>query len=377
MGNIKLLNFYYSGLLDGLSGKKGIANKSFNGITKPKDIILTIDYELFLGESTGKVKETMIEPTQKLLSILEKNDSRMTVFWDILHYYRLLELEENFSELNQDRLLIEEQILDLAKKGHDIQLHLHSHWLDAQYENNKWIFSYDRFKLHNLSAENDPEDINTISGCVKITKKLMEDLIRSVNPEYKVTTFRAGGYLIEPFSKLKDALAANEIKIDSSVCPDLVNDNELFSFNFKSYPNKQNYNFELSPKDIINTGSFTEIPITTVKIPALINIYFSFIRRMKYPDLESERKGSGTGDYFKSNRYTDLMKLISLLRPSVRQLTTDSCFKERCSYKLKKIPDYSNMILHPKLLNCHTLGILDDYVSTNKVCFISIKDFAN
>ncbi|HSL87950.1 MAG TPA: hypothetical protein VK870_01465, partial [Ignavibacteriaceae bacterium] len=375
IADLKLLSYYYSGLFDGLAGKKGIANKSFNGITKPKDIILTIDYELFLGESTGKVKETMIEPTQKLISILDKNGSKMTVFWDILHYYRLLELEKQYPELKKDKLLIEEQILELARKGHSIQLHLHPHWLDAEYQNNKWTFNYERFKLHNLSVENNPKDINTILGCITITKNLMEDLIRRVNPDYKVTTFRAGGYLIEPFSMLKDALAANEIKIDSSVCPDLVNDNELFSFNFKSYPNKQKYNFEFSPKDIVNTRSFTEIPITTVKIPTLINIYFSFIRRMKYPDLESERKGSGTGDYFKSNRYTDLMKLISLLRPSVRQLTTDSCFKERFSYKLKKIPDYSNMILHPKLLNSHTLRILEDYVSTNKVCFISIKDF--
>jgi GT2 family glycosyltransferase len=375
MDNIKLLKFYYSGLLDGLSGKKGIANKSFNGITKPKDIILTIDYELFLGESTGKVKETMIEPTQKLLSILQKNGSKMTVFWDILHYYRLLELEKQYPELKKDKLLIEEQILELARKGHSIQLHLHPHWLDAEYQNNKWTFNYERFKLHNLSVENNPKDINTILGCITITNNLMEDLIRRVNPDYKVTTFRAGGYLIEPFSKLKDALAANEIKVDSSVCPDLVNDNELFSFNFKSYPNKLNYNFEFSPKDIANCGSFTEIPITTVKIPALINIYFTLIRRIKYPDLESERKGSGTGDYFRSSRFIYFMKLFSLLRPSVRQLTTDSCFKERCAYKMKKIPDYSNMILHPKLLNSHTFEILDEYISKNKIRFFSIQDF--
>ena len=151
MENIKLLKFYYSGLLDGLLGKKGIANKSFDENKKMKEIILTIDYELFLGKETGSVKECMIEPTEKLALILEKNGSKMTVFWDILHYYRLLELENNYSELKQDRILIEEQILDLARRGHDIQLHLHPHWLDAKYENSKWNFNYERFKLHNLS----------------------------------------------------------------------------------------------------------------------------------------------------------------------------------------------------------------------------------
>ena len=94
-----------------------------------KKIILTIDYELFLGPKTGNVKDCMIEPTEKLASIIEKNGSRMTVFWDILHYYQLLQLENRYPELKQDKLLIEKQILDLSRRGHDIQLHLHPHWL--------------------------------------------------------------------------------------------------------------------------------------------------------------------------------------------------------------------------------------------------------
>ena len=138
-----------------------------------KEIVLTIDYELFLGKETGTVRECMIEPTKKLASILDKNESKMTIFWDILHYYRLLELEKIYSELSQDRLLIEEQILDLARRGHDIQLHLHPFWFDAKYENSKWNFNYTRFKLHSLSHENNPNDINTIIGCFSISKRLM------------------------------------------------------------------------------------------------------------------------------------------------------------------------------------------------------------
>lgn len=375
MDNLKLLKFYYSGLIDGLRGISGIANKSFDGTKRAKEIILTFDYELFLGKETGNVKETMIEPTDKLLSILEKNGSKLTVFWDVLHYYRLLELGNKIRELSDDRGLIENQILELARRGHDIQLHLHPHWLDAQYENNKWIFSYDRFKLHNLSDENNEEDINTITGCVSISKKLMEDLIRKVKPDYKVNAFRAGGYLIEPFEKLKQALQKNEIRIDSSVCTNLFNCNENFSFDFRSYPAKQKYRFEFSPKRIDNGGYFCEIPITTVKIPALINIYFTFLRIIKYPDLESERKGSGTGDYFQPAGYQRLKKLSALTHTRVNQLSTDGSFRERFNYKFNKVPGYSTMILHPKLLNRHRLAIIEDYVSTNKIRFISIQDF--
>jgi hypothetical protein len=340
-----------------------------------KKIILTIDYELFLGEKTGTVKNCMIEPTKKLASILEKNNSRMTVFWDILHYYRLLELEKSYSELRQDRNLIEEQILNLASRSHDIQLHLHPHWLDAEYESGKWNFDYKRFKLHNLSDENNPNDINTIIGCVTFSKRLMEKLIKEVNPEYKVNTFRAGGYLIEPFAKIKEALLINEIKIDSSVCLNSFNDHGDFSFNFRSYPNKTQYNFELTPKTLLDNGSFLEVPITTVRIPALINILFKLFRRIKYPTLENERIGVGTNEFHKSNRISYFKKIYKYFNPRINQLTTDSNFKERLDYIINKVPNYSTMIIHPKLLNQHTLKTLEKYVSTDKFRFISIQDF--
>jgi hypothetical protein len=339
------------------------------------ELILTIDYELFLGEKTGTVNDCMIEPTEKLASIIEKNGSRMTVFWDILHYYRLLELENGYPELMQDRLLIEKQILDLTRRGHDIQLHIHPHWLDAKYENGNWIFEYKRFKLHNLLKENNPNDINTIVGCVTYSKRLLEKLIREVNPGYKVMAFRAGGYLIEPFGKIMEALLINEIKIDSSVCPNSFNDDGIFSFDFRSYQNKAKYSFKSSPKDIEETGSFVEIPITTVKIPALINLFFKILRKIKYPDLESERKGSGTGEYSKVKGINNYNKFFSLTHSKFSQLTTDSNFKERLDYIINKVPDHSTMILHPKLLNSHTLWILENYISTNKFRFISIQHF--
>ena len=337
--------------------------------------ILTIDYELFLGNQTGTVRNCMIEPTEKLASILEKNGSMMTIFWDILHYYRLIELENRHPELKQDRLVIEKQILYLAGRGHDIQLHLHPHWLDAKYENSNWKFTYERFNLHRLSSENNPTDINTIYGCVTIAKKLMEDLIRQVNPGYKVTTFRAGGYLLEPFDQIRDALKKNGIIIDSSICPGIYNNNEISHYDFRFYPTKTKYRFNLTPKVVEDNGDFIEIPIAVIKLSIIRNIYYKFLRRRKYPSLENERKGDGVGSISIKKRNTKANKFFSILiSPRMVQFTTDSNFSEKFNYIFKNVPEYATMILHPKLLNSHTLGILDDYVSTNKIRFISIQD---
>ncbi|MDP2364678.1 MAG: hypothetical protein Q8M94_13025 [Ignavibacteria bacterium] len=341
-----------------------------------KKIILTIDYELFLGKETGTVKDCMIEPTEKLSSILEKNGSSMTVFWDILHYYRLLQLENEYPVIKEDKLLIEKQILNLAKKGFDIQLHLHPHWLDSTYENGVWNFNYSRFKLHNLSQENNPKDINTITGCVSITRKLIEELIRKEIKNYKVTSFRAGGYLIEPFEKLRNAFLINNINIDSSVCPGLYNENKSSPYDFRSYPADSKYLFDSTPKFKTENGTFIEIPVTTIKLSGFRNFYYKVLRKVKYPSLEAERKGGGVAGVKTAQRDSKTKNILaSLLKSRFYQFTTDSNFREKFDFMFNKLPDNSTMILHPKLLNTHTIKLLDDYVSEDKIRFISIQNY--
>lgn len=341
-----------------------------------KNCILTIDYEIFFGNKTGTVKDCMIEPTNKLASILEKNGSTMTVFWDILHYYKLLQLENEFPELKQDRVLIEKQILSLAEKGFDIQLHLHPHWLDTRYENNIWKFDYTRFKLHDLSRENNSQDINTIIGCVSVTKNLMEKLIRKVDPGYTVNTFRAGGYLIEPFELLKNVFLENGIKIDSSILPGMFNENNISPYDFRSYPERNKYRFDNSPKEISGTGGFIEIPVTTIKITGLRNTYYKFIKKLKYPNLESERKGTGVASTQQVKKSSRIKKFSSTMFYSQTvQFTTDSNFKEKFDFLFRNVPENSTIILHPKLLNSHTIKLLEDYILTNKVRFNSIQKY--
>ena len=341
-----------------------------------KTFILTIDYELFLGTRTGAVRECMIEPTDRLSDILEKNNSKMTIFWDILHYYRLLQLEVKYSKLGEDRKLIENQIISLVEKGHDVQMHLHPHWINAKYENEKWVFTYDRFRLHNLSKKNNINDVNTIFGCVSISKKLMENTIRKVRPSYNVTSFRAGGYLIEPFCEISEALRFNKIFIDSSVVPEKSNNNGVFSYNFKDYPSKSLYRFEESLSKVNENGRFIEIPITTIKINFLMNILFILIRRIKYSKLELHRGGTGSGAVNMTNKNHIWNKLIYIFfKKRINQLTTDSNFKEKFNYLINMATSGSNLILHPKLLNHHTLELMKDYLLKSKLKFVSIAEY--
>jgi len=340
-----------------------------------KQIILTIDYEIFLGEQTGSVQSCMIQPTQKLSEYLSLNNSKMTVFWDILHFYKLLELENKFPKLKNDRIAIQNQIISLAKNGHDIQLHLHPHWLDAKYTEGSWKFTYNRFKLHSLSKTNDRKDINTILGCITISKNLVEKIVGDVDKNFKVFCFRAGGYLIEPFDIIKKALFENNIYIDSSVCPELENDGNIFSYNFKKYPNDTVYRFEKNISKIDKDGKFVEIPIYSIRVPFLIRLYFLLLKRIKYKSIESVKKGSGSSNS-KGKKKSRFQKVkFFLTSKKFQKLTTDNSFKEKYNYILKRAKNNSTQILHPKMLNEHMLNVLNSKLSKNEVKFISIREF--
>ena len=141
-----------------------------------KELVLTIDYELFFGKKSGTVQNCMLKPTDLLMNLLDKYQSKMTIFWDILHYWKLLQLEKLHPEQKKDRTAIKSQICDMVKRGHDVQLHIHPHWLDTDFEKGEWCFSYDRYALHDLKADPHSTDINTINGCLRISRIFIEEI---------------------------------------------------------------------------------------------------------------------------------------------------------------------------------------------------------
>ena len=84
-------------------------------------ITLTLDYEIF-GDGSGDVRRFIIEPTMRLLKILEERDIPMTVFFELEEYL----VFRRFAKAIQKRFgydpaqLIEEQLEALIRAGHEI-----------------------------------------------------------------------------------------------------------------------------------------------------------------------------------------------------------------------------------------------------------------
>lgn len=176
---------------------------------RENNIIITIDYETWQPIPEGYVinwKEDLIENTNYLMETCEQVGAKLTLMVEMCEYFWLLENELKTAKL------IEDQLKDAVKRGHDVQLHLHPNWmpeLDAKYENGSWYWNWD------FGACNDyPYDLAELFA---LCKNHLESIINEVKSDYTVKAFRAGAYRVQPFERISDALVKNGINIDTSI----------------------------------------------------------------------------------------------------------------------------------------------------------------
>lgn len=222
-----------------------------------KKVILSFDYELFFGEKSGTVLKSLIEPTNKILDAMESVGFRGNFFIDVLmiKYLRRNKDERSIRDLK----LIENQIRDMVRRGHRIELHLHPHWVDAKY-NGDGTWDYSDFRHYSLSTFSEPEIISMFVEGSKYLNSIGSEII----PDYHVCAFRAGGWAVQPFIKLNKAFSVAGIIIDSSSARGVYANNPDSSYDFRQMPEKEVYQFEDDVCIEDKAGSFIEVPISTM-----------------------------------------------------------------------------------------------------------------
>lgn len=333
-----------------------------------KTIVLTVEYELFFGSDSGTVENSMIRPMRKLITILNRHQMKCTIFWDVMHYIRLCQLAKDNPALTIDKELIEKQIHYLIAWGHDVQMHLHPHWLDATWDGNKWKFSYERYTLHQLSTTLDASDMNTLLGCVTACRQAMEQVCRGVDPNYSVKAFRAGSNSIIPFETLANALAQNNILVDSSTAYGMTRYKSFAPYDFSKMSKQLYFRFEQSPMETRNEGPFIEFPVETVKVPFIKRFTLNQIRRIKY--IYPGRYGDGNG--LGESHIPDEISFRDLFRPRYVKLSPEDSFPEEFQYLLSKSRNNAIMKLQPKNMSPFTHSILSKTIENKQLKFISL-----
>lgn len=195
------------------------------------NFIITLDYELF-GDGSGNVFTHMIDPTKKILGILDDNNIKSTIFFEIVEYLKLKEEWDNGNTMGYTSnpiWAIENQIQSAAKNGHDIQLHIHPQWLNAKYINNKWKVDNNNWRLGDFHGV----DGLKIKDLLKLGKVALENLIKPVVPDYECIGLRAGGYNIMPSKEIYLAMREIGLKYDSSIFPGGYENSTLSKYDYR------------------------------------------------------------------------------------------------------------------------------------------------
>lgn len=213
-------------------------------------IYITLDYEIFFGISSGTVEKCLLEPTMQLVEIGRKYGVHFTFFVDAGMLCAMRRFAPAAPELDRQYEKISEQLQLLKSEGHSLQLHIHPHWEDSVYAQGEWVFDVSRYRLDQF----DDADI------VRIVAEYKDALDRVVGDG--VHAFRAGGWCIQPFSRMGRVLQRHGIVVDSTLYRGGVMNTATHRFDFRSMPPLSQWQFEADPLIPVAGGVFTEIPIS-------------------------------------------------------------------------------------------------------------------
>lgn len=248
-----------------------------------KKVILTFDYELFFGERSGTVDKSIIRPTEQLLTKLEEIGGKATFFVDYLMIKYMKENKDTKNDANK----ITNQLQKIVRLGHRIELHLHPHWIDARYKGDgTWEFkNYTHYSLSSLSEDE-------VIELFREGTNMLNEIAQTVDPQYKVAAFRAGGWAIQPFSHVRKAFREAGIRIDSSVSAGFYYRGQDSFYDFRNIPAKVWYRFTEDVTNEAPDGEFIEKPISSYKYTSAMRMFNRIHRFISPAQFRKETDGT-------------------------------------------------------------------------------------
>lgn len=307
------------------------------------NIYITLDYELFFGPKSGTVDKCIIEPTEKLLKIVDPLNVKIVCFVDSGY---LLALEKQMGEypiLRKDYDKIVGQIQKLSTQGHGIELHVHPHWEDCNFDGKNWNIDTTRYRLHDF---NQVEVLDIVSRYSNILEK-----ITGIRPK----AYRAGGWSAQPFHHIKEALKTNGVLVDSTVYPKGFYLSKNQKFDFCSVPEfKTFYKFSDNLTEEDDNGEFLEIPISSYSVSPVFFWKFVFIKLLK----QKKHKALGDGRAIPMAK-KNVLKLLLSYSNSVVSMDGFKAFLIKKAFKAYKnnTTDNDNFVIigHPKAFSSYSL----------------------
>lgn len=173
------------------------------------NLYFTLDYEIH-GNGEGNPMDLLVEPTYRLMDMLEQYGQRATIMADVAE---ILCFQRYWKQTGRDDFYVQEiekQLCDAIRRGHDVQLHIHSSYFKAQWTGKHFDQCIDEYNMAALSYERISE---MVGECVRY----LENLLRPIKSNYKVWLYRAANWSMMPTPTLYKVLVEHGITHDTSV----------------------------------------------------------------------------------------------------------------------------------------------------------------
>jgi hypothetical protein len=173
------------------------------------NLIFTLDYEIH-GNGAGSPYTLMVEPTRRLMRILERHGAKLTIMAEVAE---IAQFKRYAAVHGTDRFhagMIEEQLREAVRRSHDVQLHIHPAYDGARWEGERLELNWAEYDLAGLGDERS-------AAMIGAGKSYLERLLRPVAPDYACIAFRAGNWSMQPSAGVVRALRDQGLRIDTSV----------------------------------------------------------------------------------------------------------------------------------------------------------------
>lgn len=325
-------------------------------------LLITLDYELFFGRQTGTAEHCMLRPLEALEQIVDRHGVKLTLFVDAGYLVRLQEYANAVPSLSEDYQKISDQLRRLVDQGHDVQLHIHPHWEDSFYRDGAWQIDTRRYRLHDFDAQ-------TRLRIVGDYKRALNEIVGD-----RVFAYRAGGWCLQPFAPIGEALSQLDVWLDSTVYYNGHSPDDIRGFDFRQAPNRTLWRFESDPLQVLDSGRFLEVPISTCRVSPLFYWKLALLKKF----ARGRYQAFGDGQAMVANRayYRAL-----LTRPSHSVASIDGAkaglleLAYRQLHQMEGLPIF-NVMGHPKALTPDSLCRLDRFLQRHpELQSVTLQDF--
>jgi len=325
-------------------------------------LVITFDYELFLGKKSGRPEDCILHPTERIRFILNRYGAKAVFFVDTTYLCALEKFGRQNPACAYDFNRIGMQIQQLLEDGHYVYPHIHPHWLDAVYDSSNKEFDLSNISKYRFNMLDAQQKADVFGASIHI----LEKIIKPTRSDYKIQAFRAGGWSVQPFSDFKPHFLKHDIRFDMSVVPRLYQFSNAQHFDYSNAPDKPVYSFEDDVCIMADNGRFTEVRGSIIRLPKLVRWLNRGHRKLLYK-LGYDRdygKGIGQQSMEEQGDQPASHKGINLFEQTHEVASIENLSSVKMQiYKDKLVHEgYLHLVSHPKMLGRHNFFILDKFL---------------